>query len=98
MRLEFVEAGYLRWGYIPTISNVDLVREIVRQLAEYKRSLQRVFATDRFLSSGNKKNGFMLNSGCGGESGGLQIEKALLLFTKRVGKSIKSQEYASCAI
>lgn len=58
MPLASVKSGYLIEGYILTIRDVDLKIELIRDAIKYKSKFQRVFLTDTFSSSVDKRKRF----------------------------------------
>lgn len=58
-------------GYIPKMTDANLEKEFIRDPVVYGRKLQRVIVTDRFGSSGEKLNNFVLVSDDVNESGGV---------------------------
>lgn len=59
---------------------VDFEHGLTKKVAKYVRSLQRVFSTHWFGSSGEKRNSFVLFSGGAEEDGGQWSAQVLLLF------------------
>lgn len=57
----------------------------VRDLVEYHRRAQRVFATDQFEYSGVKKNSLVLVFGGGEKGGGLRAAKVLSFWIGAIG-------------
>lgn len=77
VRQTFLKPGYQMREYFPTILNVYLEKDFIRKPVQYERISWRVFATDRFESSGNKKNCFVLVVGRGEKGSGFLGEKVL---------------------
>lgn len=53
VQLPFVKYGYLIGGYITTLKE-GLKEEFIRDPVECERKVRRIFAADRFWSSGDK--------------------------------------------
>lgn len=94
VRLTFVEPGYMIGGYISTMSDVAFANAYVKKGGEFLKRLQRIFATDSFGASGNKKNIFVLVCEGGEECDELWIAKDLLLFKLEAGRNGGSEQYA----
>lgn len=61
--LAFVKPGHLIHGYISRIRGVALQYGLTRETVKYERSMQRVFTTDMFESSGATRNSLVRISG-----------------------------------
>lgn len=68
----------------PDLRDGDLEKECIRKLGDYTKRQQRVFSTDRFGPTREKRNSFALASSGGGEGNGLGVAKLLLLFQMSV--------------
>lgn len=81
VRLAFLNSKYLIRGYITTIQDVDLKKEYIRVPDQYKRRVQKVFATDRSVSFGDERNSFVKRSDCGGNGGSPSAARVLITLT-----------------
>lgn len=75
--LAFMKSGYLIGIYIPMIRGFDL-EKYTRKPFGYKRKVERVFATDRSASLGDKVSSSVLMFGGSADGDGLWSIKILL--------------------
>lgn len=80
-------------GYNRTIRNAVLEKESIRETIKYVRRYHRVFVTDNFGSSGEKRKSIVLVAGGSKEGGASWVAKVLLSYRINVRGSIESQEY-----
>lgn len=85
--------GHLVRKYIPAIKKIDLEDGLIKVPVNYESSFQRVLATDRLWSSGDKRSAFVQVSGGAGEGSGQRFPKELQLFKMSVYWNNKNIEY-----
>lgn len=68
-------------------------KEFIREPVQYKKRVQRIFATDRIRSSGDKRISFVPDFGGGEKGDDLRFATVLILFRISVGESLEAQGY-----